>query len=130
MGHFINIDDGRLVTAGKYGSPVGEEMQETVKRLTTESANGGKGYHHLVLYAHGGLNPLEDEAARIATWKRHDIFGRNTIYNFHLMWGSGFVDEVFGKLSQSAAGAWRAASRIGCSKRAWASRSGPMPGAT
>ena len=104
LGHFINIDDGRLVVAGKYGSPVGAEMQETVKRLTTDSANGGKGYHHLVLYAHGGLNALEDEAARIATWKRHDIFGRNTIYNFHLMWGSGFIDEVFGKLSQSAAG--------------------------
>jgi hypothetical protein len=104
LGHFINVDDGRLVVAGKYGSPVGAEMQETVKRLTTDSANGGKGYHHLVLYAHGGLNALEDEAARIATWKRHDIFGRNTIYNFHLMWGSGFIDEVFGKLSQSAAG--------------------------
>jgi len=101
VGHFINIDDGRLVTDGKYGSPNEAEMKETVKRLTTRESNNGKGYDHLVIYAHGGLNSLTDEARRIATWKRHDIFGRNRLYNFHLMWGSGFLDEVFGKLSTS-----------------------------
>ena len=66
-------------------------------------ANDGKGYDHLVIYAHGGLNSLPDEARRIATWKQNDIFGRNRIYNFHLMWGSGFIDEAFGKLSESPA---------------------------
>ncbi|WP_416193744.1 C1 family peptidase [Nitrobacter sp. TKz-YC01] len=105
IGHFINIDDGRLVTDGKYGSPSAEEMQETVKRLTLPQSNKGKGYDHLVIYAHGGLNSLSDEAKRIAAWKRTDIFGRNGLYNFHLMWGSGFIDEVFGKLSESPAGA-------------------------
>jgi hypothetical protein len=104
IGHFINIDDGRLVTDGKYGSPTSAEMQETVKRLTLPEANTGKGYDHLVIYAHGGLNSLSDEAKRIAAWKRTDIFGRNKLYNFHLMWGSGFIDEVFGKLSESPAG--------------------------
>ncbi len=78
-------------------------MQETVKRLDTPSANNGKGYDHLLLYFHGGLNTLTDEARRISTWQRNDIFGRNQIYNFHLMWGSGFIDEVFGKLSESPA---------------------------
>src|SRR5262249_10637177 len=101
VGHFINVDDGRLVTDGKYGSPTSEEMQETVKRLVLPQANGGKGYDHLVVYAHGGLNSLPDEAKRIATWKRNDIFGRNRLYNFHLMWGSGFIDEAFGELSES-----------------------------
>ena len=101
VGHFINVDDGRLVTDGRYGSPNSDEMQETVKRLVLPRANGGKGYDHLVIYAHGGLNSLPDEAKRIATWKRNDIFGRNTLYNFHLMWGSGFIDEAFGKLSES-----------------------------
>ncbi len=101
VGHFVNIDDGRLVTDGKYGSPNNEEMKETVKRLTMSESNSEKGYDHLVIYAHGGLNALTDEARRIATWKRHDIFGRNRLYNFHLMWGSGFLDEVFGKLSAS-----------------------------
>ena len=78
-------------------------MQETVRRLVLPQANDGKGYDHLVIYAHGGLNSLPDEARRIATWKRNDIFGRNRIYNFHLMWGSGFIDEAFGELSKSPA---------------------------
>jgi Papain family cysteine protease len=103
VGHFINIDDGRLVTDGKYGSPTPAEMNETVSRLTSGSANSGKGYDHLVIYAHGGLNSLPDEARRIATWKRHEIFSRNRLYNFHLMWGSGFIDEVFGRMSESPA---------------------------
>ena len=101
VGHFINIDDGRLITDGKYGSPNAAEMKETVSRLTAEKANGGKGYDHLVIYAHGGLNSLPDEAKRIAAWKRHGIFSRNRLYNFHLMWGSGFIDEIFSKMSES-----------------------------
>jgi len=111
VGHFINIDDGRYITGGRYGSPTAGEMGETVRRLSKRDSNSGKGYDHLVIYAHGGLNTLDDEARRIATWKRHDIFGRNRIYNFHLMWGSGLVDEAFGPLSdmQSA----RAAGLIG-----------------
>jgi hypothetical protein len=101
IGHFINIDDGRLVMDGKYGSPTDAEMRQTVDRLTLDTSNSGKGYDHLVIYAHGGLNSLVDEAKRISVWARNDIFGRNKLYNFHLMWGSGFIDEVFGKISQS-----------------------------
>jgi hypothetical protein len=84
---------------GKYGSPTPQEMKQTVDRLTLPNANRDKGYDHLVIYGHGGLNSLAAEAYRIATWKRNDIFGRNKIYNFHLMWGSGLLDEVFGHLS-------------------------------
>jgi hypothetical protein len=101
IGHFINIDDGRLVTTGKYSSPSAQEMQQTVDRLVSPEANEGDGYDHLIIYAHGGLNSLAAEAQRIATWKRHEIFSRNRLYNFHLMWGSGFIDEVFGRLSKS-----------------------------
>jgi hypothetical protein len=101
IGHFVNIDDGRLVTDGKYGSPTENEMQETVKRLTSPKANDGSGYEHLIIYGHGGLNSLSDEAKRIAVWKRNDIFGRNKLYNFHLMWGSDLISEVFGELSKS-----------------------------
>lgn len=111
VGHFINIDDGRYITGGRYASPTKAEMGETVARLVDPNANGGLGYDHLVIYAHGGLNTLDDEARRIATWKRRDIFGRNGIYNFHLMWGSGFLDEAFGALSTTQGG--RAAGLIG-----------------
>ncbi|MER9304241.1 C1 family peptidase [Mesorhizobium sp. M0496] len=108
VGHFINIDDGRYVVDGRYASPTPSEMGETVKRIADPNSNKdagestGKGYDHLVIYAHGGLNTLDDEANRIAVWKRNDIFARNRIYNFHLMWGSGFIDEAFGPLSQAA----------------------------
>lgn len=111
VGHFVNIDDGRLITDGKYGSPTDDESNETVKRLASPKSNGGKGYGHLVIYVHGGLNSLSDEAKRIATWKRNDIFGRNRLYNFHLMWGSSFIDELFGKISQTPV-AGRALGRI------------------
>lgn len=103
VGHFINIDDGRYVTSGRYASPTDAEMMETVKRLTTDGA-GGAGYEHLVIYCHGGLNTLDDEATRIGAWQRRSVFTRNGIYNFHLMWGSGFLDEAFGTFSHSQAG--------------------------
>jgi hypothetical protein len=120
IGHFVNIDDGRLVTDGKYGSPTDEEMQETVKRLTDRGANDGKGYDHLIIYAHGGLNSLVDEAKRIVSWQQNNIFGRNRLYTFHLMWGSGFLDEAFGELSKSPA-----AGRIGGRFSDWIFEAGP-----
>jgi papain like protease len=120
LGHFINIDDGRFVTGGKYGSPKLNEMQQTVDRLIAPSSNSGNGYDHLVIYAHGGLNDLADEARRIATWKRNDIWGRNKLYNFHLMWGSGLLDEIFSPMSESSA-----AGRAGGPFTDWMFDSGP-----
>ncbi|AOF91744.1 C1 family peptidase [Sinorhizobium sp. RAC02] len=104
LGHFINIDDGRLITQGKYYSPSSTEMLETVDRLTRTDSNGGKGFSDLVIYAHGGLNTTVAESKRISAWKRSEIFTRNRIYNFHLMWASGFFDEVFGSMSNKLAG--------------------------
>ena len=103
VGHFINMDDGRYVRRGKYYSPNGAEMGVTVDRLAKTDSNSGKGYEHLILYAHGGLNSLAADASRIATWKRNEIFSQHKIYNFHLMWGSGFLDEAFGAISRSPA---------------------------
>lgn len=104
LGHFINIDDGKLIVTGKYASPKPDEMSETVKRLTMKESNGGKGYPHLVIYAHGGLNSTVNEARRIAAWVRANIFGRNSIYNCHLMWASDFFGEAFGAMSTATSG--------------------------
>lgn len=104
LGHFINIDDGQLIETGKFASPQPEEMQETVKRLILPASNSGNGYQHLVIYAHGGLNSTVAEARRIAAWKGADIFGRNGLYNFHLMWASDFLDEALGEMSKSTTG--------------------------
>jgi hypothetical protein len=104
LGHFINIDDGRLQRTGRYASPNDAEMKVTVDRLTSEKSNTSAdvtGYDHLVIYAHGGLNSLEDDARRISVWKNNKIFSRNNLYNFHLMWASDFIGEVFGKISES-----------------------------
>ena len=106
LGHFINIDDGRLQTTGRYSSPNRAEMQVTVDRLTSGTSNTSAdvtGYDHLVIYAHGGLNALEDDARRISVWKNNKIFSRNNLYNFHLMWASDFIGEVFGSISESPA---------------------------
>jgi hypothetical protein len=101
LGHFVNVDDGRLIAHGRYSSPTAAEMNETVKVLLNDKANNEKGYGHLVLYAHGGLNDTLAEARRIATWKRTKIFTRNRIYNFHLMWGTGLLEEVFDRAQKS-----------------------------
>lgn len=111
VGHFINIDDGAYVTGGRYYSPSPAEMAETVKRIADPKSNEGQGYQHLVIYAHGGLNSITNEANRIATWKRNAVFSRNGIYNFHLMWNTEAIGEVFGKMSEAQEG--RAAGILG-----------------
>jgi hypothetical protein len=106
-------------------------MQETVERLTKADANDHLGYEHLIIYAHGGLNPLGAEAQRIATWKRNNIFGRNRLYNFHLMWDSGFIDEVLGSCpGRRPSAASAALCPTGSSRRGSESRPAPMRGGT
>jgi hypothetical protein len=91
-GHYINIDDGMLQERDPFATP---DMAETGRQIVNASANGGKGYQHLVIYAHGGLNTLQDEADRIA--KMRPVFKRYGIYNLHLMWGTDLLGEVFQK---------------------------------
>lgn len=133
LGHFINIDDGRLITQGKYYSPSEKEMLQTVDRLTRKDSNDGQGFSDLVIYAHGGLNTAVAEAKRISAWKRSEIFMRNRIYNFHLMWASGFFDEAFGPMSGklsglAGGGLWDALFETGlgrdCGQRAWRNMKG------
>ena len=120
VGHFINIDDGRYVDRGKYASPTPKEMKETVDRLTRDDSNSNQGYDHLIIYAHGGLNSEAAEARRIAAWKRTNLFARNRIYNFHLMWASGFLDEAFGGMSSSTQGL------AGSGSADWLFETGPL----
>jgi Papain family cysteine protease len=89
-GHYINIDDGTLQQRDPFATP---DMAETGRQIVNPSANGGKGYQHLVIYAHGGLNTLQDEADRIA--KMRPVFKRHGIYNLHLMWGTDLLGEIF-----------------------------------
>jgi hypothetical protein len=88
-GHYINIDDGVLQKKDPFATP---DMNETAKAILDPASNKGKGYQHLVLYAHGGLNGLDDEAHRIAGLR--PVFRRYGIYNLHMMWGTDFLGEI------------------------------------
>jgi hypothetical protein len=110
IGHFINIDDGKLQeTHSTFATPM-STVEETARRLkeeterptpVSESNPDGSKYDHLVIYAHGGLNGLPAEAARIDHLTPG--FKRNRVYNYHLMWGT----SAFEVLRDSLLGAAR-----------------------
>ena len=86
-GHFIHVDDGSFHTQGRYWSNL-EDVQATAARL----ARNEKGYRHLLLYAHGGLNSPKASARRIAAMK--NTFKENGIYPYHFMYDTGLMEEL------------------------------------
>ena len=100
IGHFMNIDDGKLQEEGKYATPR-SGLEETAKLIAAETAaTANTKYDHLAIYAHGGLNSVDDEAARIDHLKPG--FKRNRIYNYHLMWGTAAFEVFWDTLAVSA----------------------------
>lgn len=88
LGHFIHIDDGQLVKTGRYANTM-ETVQQTADLLRS---NVGNYYRHLMVYKHGGLNKAGASARRIAAMR--EIFMRNRIYPVHIMWETGFTEEL------------------------------------
>ncbi len=86
LGHFVHIDDGSFDNKGKYGTDL-----ESVK-LTAELVAKSDKYDHLMLYAHGGLNSINDSARRIFAMKK--VFKDNRIYPFHFMYDTGLLEEI------------------------------------
>ncbi len=86
VGHFVHIDDGQLDDRGKYWMDLAT-VEETARHVAM-SPN----YDHLLLYAHGGLNTIEDSARRIVAMK--EVFKANRIYPFHFMYDTGLIEEV------------------------------------
>jgi len=91
IGHFIHLDDGKLVDKGRYGTDLAT-IGKTADFLRRRANEGENGYRHLLLYAHGGLNSASSSARRIAAMR--DVFKRNGIYPIHLMWETGFTEEL------------------------------------
>jgi len=89
-GHFAHFDDGKLKERGDYWSSA-EDILKTVE-LVKQSVNTEKAYNHLLIFAHGGLNPPAASAKRIRALK--DGFKRNGIYPFHIMYDTGLVEEL------------------------------------
>jgi len=88
-GHFVHFDDGRFKERGDYWSTP-EDILQTALRIKQSVTT--KGYRHLLIYAHGGLNSPADSARRVAALK--EGFKRNGIYPFHIMYDTGLIEEL------------------------------------
>lgn len=91
LGHFIHIDDGKLVEQGRYATTL-ENIRETARHLVVDGRRPEPKYDHLMFYAHGGLNSPAASARRIMGMK--EVFKRNRIYPVHFMWETGFTEEL------------------------------------
>ena len=85
-GHFVHIDDGHFHDCGRYWSNIAD-VRETTQLLAKSDD-----YDHVLLYAHGGLNNVEDSARRIAAMK--ETFKANGIYPYHFMYDTGLLEEI------------------------------------
>ena len=94
VGHFIHLDDGKLVETGRYATPL-SSIQETADVLVADENrpdNAPSKYDHLMFYMHGGLNNSKASAWRIRQMKA--VFKRNRIYPIHFMWETGISEEL------------------------------------
>ena len=87
--HYVHIDDGQYDPMGEYPSQR-EEVQAIVRRLL--QGEGGRAPQHLLLYAHGGLNSVEESAARVGKWR--PVFRDNGIAELHFIWETGLWEEL------------------------------------
>lgn len=92
LGHYLHIDDGALVTRGRYA--------QTLDSIRTTAGLLEKGgydprsdpYKHLLIFTHGALSDRFAVAARIKAW--HRVFKGTGIYPLHIMWETGFNNDV------------------------------------
>lgn len=100
VGHVIHVDDGKLVEAGTYGTPMAS-LEETARMLREGASLEDRKYDHLLFYAHGGIT--DAVAAARKTSAMREGFKRNRIYPMHFIWETGLFEElgdiVTGKLS-------------------------------
>jgi hypothetical protein len=97
VGHIININDGELQEAGTYATPL-SSLLETAD-LIASSTDGEAPYPHVMFYAHGGLNNLDDGARRAAALI--EPLKRNGVYPIFFLWGTDVPDELWDSLKRS-----------------------------
>lgn len=90
-GHFVHFDDGKFKERGDYWS-TRDDILCTAELIRQSGVSETKKYNHLMIYAHGGLNAPAASAKRIAALK--EVFKRNGIYPFHVMYDTGLVEEL------------------------------------
>lgn len=90
-GHYLHIDDGRIVDQGRYAQTPAD-LAVMIDRIAGIAAGKDRAFDHLLLVAHGALTKRADIAARARAWL--PVFTRNRIYPVHLMWETGFNGDV------------------------------------
>jgi hypothetical protein len=101
LGHYVHLNDGRFVTTGAYpSSPTG--IAETALHLhrMDDEKDSSKRYDRVLFYAHGGLNTLDEAAARMASMTPG--FKRNGVYPIFFLWRTGLL-ETIGDVLEGAA---------------------------
>ncbi len=97
-GHLMHVDDGRLVTSGRYRNSL-KTFQETAKFLVSnEQAAPDDRYNHLLFYAHGGLNDLDDAVLRAV--RMSGVLKQNGIYPIFFAWRTG-LKNIIGDILRS-----------------------------
>lgn len=92
-GHYLHLDDGEYVTRGRYTQ--NKTSVDTTSKLLKAGGSDPKAsptYKHLLVFVHGALSDKPAIAKRIRAWKR--VFQNNGIYPMHIMWETGFNNEV------------------------------------
>lgn len=87
--HLIHVDDGAFDDRSDYPSTEAsarELVQSKIDAASTQEAPC------LMLYAHGGLNTLDDVARRVRAWR--DVIDANGVQHLHWMWETGFLAEL------------------------------------
>lgn len=90
IGHILHVDDGKLIEAGTYGTPLAS-IQETARLLHDGAAKPDR-YDHILFYAHGGVTDVVGAARRTSATR--DGFKRNGIYPIHFLWETGLMEEI------------------------------------
>lgn len=88
--HFVHIDDGRFDDKGDFYS-----HEPEVDDAIDAAARSGK--RNIVLYAHGGLNTINDSAQRVAAWR--PVFERNDVHELSFIWETGLWAEIWDLLA-------------------------------
>jgi hypothetical protein len=91
LGHFVHFDDGQLVQHGSYAQ-TSDAVQAIVNDLGDTKCRGRLGVGHLLLIAHGATQSSVAVAKRAKAWL--PVFLENGVYPIHLMWETGFNNEV------------------------------------
>ncbi len=106
LGHYIHLKDGLYSAEPPYASSK-EAVAETIHHLTDGA--GADKYDHVVFYAHGGINNLDNAVARAAAMV--DGFKRNRVWPIFYLWRTGLGDvaedligRVWGMAAERAAG--------------------------